>query len=131
MYGKRLRELRENLGLSQGAFAKQIGIRQTTLSSYEREVTEPKFEFIKRICSIYNVDAGWLMGLTDYHDLVDETFDDFADLISMGFSVDEAHRMVKDKFNRYGDMIMRLNYDNRKKVEEYCKQLQDEQDKGL
>ena len=129
MYGKRIRELRETLGMSQGQFADATKITQTTLSSYERERTQPPIEWIKFICNTYNVDAGWLLGLTDYHELIDETYDDFADLISMGFSPDEAHRIVKDKFNRFGDMVMRLNHDDQKKVEEYCKKLLLEQTK--
>ena len=129
MYGKRIRELRESMDLSQGEFADRLGVPQTRISSYEHERTEPSIDMIKRICSLFNVDVGWLLGMTDYHELITETYDDFADLISMGFSVDEAHRMTKDKYNRYGDMVMQLNYDNRKKVEEYCAKLQAKQDK--
>ena len=75
------------------------------------------------------VDAGWLLGFTDYHELVDQTYDDFADLISMGFTTDEAFRMTRDKFNRFGDMIMRLNYDNRAKVTKFCEELLKQQNK--
>lgn len=128
MYGKRIRELRESLGMNQGEFAKALSIPQPTLSSYERERTQPTFEMIKHICSLYNVDSDWLLGLTDYHELIDETYDDFADLVSMGFTPDEAYRMTKDKFNRFGDMVMSLNYDNRKKVVELCRKLQAEQE---
>lgn len=130
MYGKRIRELRESVGLNQGEFASALGIPNSTLSSYENERTEPNIDTIKRICSLYNVDAGWLLGFTDYHELVTEMYDDYADLINFGFSVDEAHRMTKQKFNRYGDMVMQLNYDNRKKVEKYCAELQAQQDEN-
>lgn len=129
MYGRRIRELRENAGISQGEFAKILGIPQTTLSSYERERTQPKIETIQTICSYFNVDAGWLLGFTDYHELVDQTYDDFADLISMGFTTDEAFRMTRDKFNRFGDMVMRLNYENRAKVTELCEKLLKQQEK--
>ena len=129
MYGKRIRELRESLGMSQGELANELHIPQTTLSGYERERTQPPIEVLRAICSIYNVDADWLLGFTDYHDLIDETYDDFADLVSMGFTADEAYRMTKDKFNRFGNMVMSLNYENRKKVIALCEKLQAEQDK--
>lgn len=123
MYGRRIREVRETAGLSQGEFASELGIPQTTLSSYERENSQPRFEILKKICSLYNVDAGWLLGFTDYHDLLDQTYDDFADLLSHGFTVDEAYRMTHHKLIRYGDMIMRLPYKMRDKVTLYCEEL--------
>lgn len=123
MYGKRIRELRESMGLSQGEFADRLDVPQSRISAYEHERNEPSIGLIKRICSLFNVDVGWLLGFTDYHELVTETYDDYADLINMGFSVDEAHRMTKDKFNRYGDMVMQLNYDDRAKVEALCEEL--------
>lgn len=123
MYGRRIREVRETAGLSQGEFASELGIPQTTLSSYERENAEPRFEILKKICSLYNVDAGWLLGFTDYHDLLDGTYDDFADLISHGFTVDEAYRMTHHKLLRYGDMVMKLGYADRQAVVDFCKNL--------
>lgn len=128
MYGKRLRELRESLGLSQGEFADALGIPQTTLSGYERERTQPKFEFLNRLCSLYSVDLGWLLGIkTDYRDVIGDTYDDFADLVGMGFSTDEAYRMERAQFEKYGDMVMRLNYDDRKKVVDLCEKLYSEE----
>lgn len=125
MYGARLKMLRGNLGLSQQQFAESLGVSQTTYSSYERERTQPPFDLLTKICSIYNVDIKWLLGVenTDWRDIISGQYDDFADLVSMGFSTDEAYRMEQEQFKRYGDLIMRLNYDDRKKVVEFIESL--------
>lgn len=117
--------LRQSLGLSQQDFAEAIGLSQTTYSGYERERSQPPFDILKKICSIYDVDVNWLLDMkgTDYHELLDGQYNDFADLVSMGFSTDEAYRMERDQFNRYGDMIMKLDYNDRKRVTDFVEQI--------
>lgn len=128
MYGKRLKMLRQSLGLSQQEFAESIGLSQTTYSGYERERSQPPFDLLKKICSIYDVDVNWLLDIakTDWRDIVGDSYNDFADLVSMGFSTDEAYRMEKEQFNRYGDMIMKLDYNDRKRVVEFVEQINKE-----
>lgn len=130
MYGKRLRELRETVGKSQKEFAAELGIPQTTYSNWEREIAQPKFELLERLANLYNVDIGWLMGAkTDYHTMLENQYDDFADLTQMGFSTDEAYRMEQELFNRYGDMMMRLNYENRQTIINQINELLKQQEK--
>lgn len=130
MYGKRLRELRETVGKSQKEFAAELGIPQTTYSNWEREIAQPKFELLERLANLYNVDIGWLMGAkTDYHTMLENQYDDFADLTQMGFSTDEAYRMEQELFNRYGDMMMRLNYENRQTIINQINELLEQQEK--
>ena len=130
MYGKRLRELRETVGKSQKEFAAELGIPQTTYSNWEREIAQPKFELLERLANLYNVDIGWLMGAkTDYHTMLENQYDDFADLTQMGFSTDEAYRMEQELFNRYGDMMMRLNYENRQTIINQINELLRQQEK--
>lgn len=123
--------LRQSLGLSQQEFAEAIGLSQTTYSGYERERSQPPFDILKKICSIYDVDVNWLLDMkgTDYRELLDGQYNDFADLVSMGFSTDEAYRMERDQFNRYGDMIMKLDYNDRKRVTEFVEQIMKEHEK--
>lgn len=130
MYGKRLRELRETVGKSQKEFAAELGIPQTTYSNWEREIAQPKYELLERLANLYNVDIGWLMGAkTDYHTMLENQYDDFADLTQMGFSTDEAYRMEQELFNRYGDMMMRLNYENRQTIINQINELLEQQEK--
>ena len=117
--------LRQSLGLSQREFAESLSLPQTTYSNYEREKCQPSFDILKKICSIYDVDINWIldMGKTDYRELLPNDYSDFADLVSMGFSKDEAYRIEQEQFKRYGDMIMKLNYEDRKKVVEFIDEL--------
>lgn len=60
-FGERLRELRGQL--SQEDFAHKIGTKQTTLSSWERNKTQPDFEWLGIISSRLHVSVDWLLGL--------------------------------------------------------------------
>ena len=60
----RLKELREQKGLTQAEFANQIGMLQQQYSRYEKGEREPQLKHIRRICRKFNVSADWLLGLT-------------------------------------------------------------------
>ncbi len=128
MYGRKLKTVRTNLGLTQQEFAEALDVPQTTYSGYERGTNEPPVDVLKKVCSLYDVDSSWLLDLkrTDYRELLINQYDDYADLISMGFSPDEACRWEKEQFDKYGDMIMKLNYDDRKRVVEFVNQIRKE-----
>lgn len=132
MYGKRIRELRKDAGLTQAEFAQQFDVAPSTISSYEVETNEPPIELLRQIASKYNVSVDYLLGnasaKTDYRTLISDEFDDFADYISMGYTVDEAEKMLSDAIEKYGKMIMRLHYDDRRKVEQYVKELREQND---
>ncbi len=53
-------------GISQQAFAKSIGTTQGTVSKWLSGIQEPRFSQIKNICKIYNVDANFLLGITEF-----------------------------------------------------------------
>ncbi|SDF69243.1 XRE family transcriptional regulator [Desulfovibrio legallii] len=58
-FGQRLKMVRGNL--SQAEFSKRLGIPQVTLGNYERDRNEPKFETLKKICSLLGIRADWLL----------------------------------------------------------------------
>lgn len=58
-FGERLKFLRG--GVSQSDLARLLGIRQTTLSNYERCRNEPNYATVRRICSHFGVDPEWFM----------------------------------------------------------------------
>lgn len=57
---ERLRELRQLLGLTQGAFAEKIGIKQGSLSDIERGKVGLSNANILLICKTFNVSENWL-----------------------------------------------------------------------
>lgn len=52
MIGTILRNMRLNAGLSQKQLAKMLNLADTTISSYERENSQPDFETIVKIANI-------------------------------------------------------------------------------
>jgi len=62
----KLKELREEKGLSQTKLGEALGVDQTTISQYERGVREPNIQTIKKICDFFGVSADYLLGRTEY-----------------------------------------------------------------
>lgn len=54
-YGKHIRDLREELNLTQEEFADNIGVTQKHISTLERGLKRPSVELIEKIVDIYNV----------------------------------------------------------------------------
>jgi len=61
----RLRELREEKGLTQTQLAKEIGVNQRTISQYETGINEPDIQTIEKLCLFFNVSAGYFLGFED------------------------------------------------------------------
>ncbi len=65
MYGKRIREIRKNNGLTQEEFSKKTGIPRVTICKYESEFLDLSTKAITAICKAFNVSADYLLGLED------------------------------------------------------------------
>jgi transcriptional regulator with XRE-family HTH domain len=63
--GKRLRDIRKKLNLTQGDFAKKVNVSSQVISNWEREYTKPNSEDIERIANNLNINPNFLYGLTD------------------------------------------------------------------
>lgn len=62
----RIKELREEKGLSQTQLAAELGLNQRTISNYETGVLEPNIQTIKKICKYFGVTAGYLLEIEEY-----------------------------------------------------------------
>ena len=65
MYGKRLKELRNEQKLSQTELAERLQTTQSTIGKYEREELQPNIDVIIQICLYFNITADYLLGLED------------------------------------------------------------------
>ena len=65
MYGKRLRELRLEKGLSQETLAQNLQTTQKNISKYELEFLDLNTEMIIKICKFFAISADYLLGLED------------------------------------------------------------------
>lgn len=64
--GERIKAARERRGLTQSALAEKMGIPYQSISQWERNVRNPKYETVKKIAAALDCDPEWLQtGVTD------------------------------------------------------------------
>lgn len=64
-FGERLKELRNQKGLSQDALAKELGFSKGALCYYETCARVPDITILDKVVKYFNVPVGYLMGYTD------------------------------------------------------------------
>ena len=65
MFRIRLKELREQKGLSQDAFSKDIGVSQSTVGNWESGTRQPKMDVLEKIARYFDVSTDYLLGRSD------------------------------------------------------------------
>lgn len=65
MFAKRLRELREEKGLSQRAVAKHLKITNKAYMHYENNGGQPRHEKLIALAKFFGVSIDYLFGLSD------------------------------------------------------------------
>ena len=65
MLGERLAYLRRREGISQKELGSKLNLSHYTISSYEKDRSEPNDEIKARIARYFNVSSDFLMGLID------------------------------------------------------------------
>ena len=66
MFTEIINDILKESGLSQENFAKKLGTTQGTVSKWLSGSQEPRYNQLKRICEVFNVDANDLLGIKDY-----------------------------------------------------------------
>ena len=107
----RLKELRLHKSLSQVALAEQLGVSKSLIGAYETGDRKPSYEMLTKLADYFRVSADYLTGLDQFE------ADDFADLVSHGYSIDEASLRTRSRELYYGKKMMALSYDNREIAE--------------
>ena len=101
--GKRLKELRDEQGLTQEEVANAIGVEAGAYSNYERETRTPDVQKLTALADFYRVTIDYLCGRT-------------------------THRTGGNPMDMYGARLFR---DLNKVIEKYEKLIQTYQDKTL
>lgn len=65
MIGERLYDLRKDFGYTQQQLADMLSLTKFTISSYEKEKTEPSDEIKIKLAQIFNTSVDYLVGFTD------------------------------------------------------------------
>ncbi len=64
--GKRLKELREERGLTQKELATLLHLNSVTYLHYEKAQRQPPLEILADMAAFFGVTVDYLLGLTDY-----------------------------------------------------------------
>ena len=65
-FGKKLRELRIEKGLSQRRFGELFNVCNQSISFWETGSREPDLDTLKRIAEYFDVSVDYLLGLREY-----------------------------------------------------------------
>lgn len=65
IFAARLKELRQEKGLTLNAVSKLLGCPLTTYANYEQGKREPSLFMLNLLCDVYDVTADYLIGRTD------------------------------------------------------------------
>lgn len=64
-FNERLKELRNDAGLSQKKLAELIGASQKAIDFWEKGINEPKASYIIALAKFFNVSCDYLLGIVD------------------------------------------------------------------
>lgn len=62
-FGKRLKELRKNAGLTQKQLADKIWVTKATISYYEQSERNPSPEILVKLAKVFHVTTDYLLGI--------------------------------------------------------------------
>lgn len=58
--GKRIREAREHLGITQSELARLVGVTNSAITNYEKDTSHPKESVLYKLIEVLKVDANYL-----------------------------------------------------------------------
>jgi len=65
LIGKKLKELREDLGLKQLDIANELGVSRSTYTQYETGKSQPDLNTVSRLADYFEVSTDYLLNKTD------------------------------------------------------------------
>ena len=97
MIGNRLKQLREKKGLKQEVLAKKLGITQQMVSLYEKNISEPDIETIKKLSEIFNCSIDYLLGKNESNNNTYKTKTKVEQILELadGLNIQEANYLIK------------------------------------
>ena len=113
-YGKRVREIRKNLGLTLEKFGQPLGVGKTAISNIENEERSLTDQMAKAICREYNVNYLWLT--EGKGDMFTVTPDSIVDELAEDFHLDEMDKKIIEKY-------LELSDEKRAIIKEYIKSI--------
>jgi transcriptional regulator with XRE-family HTH domain len=114
--GKRIKEAREELGLTQKELAEIVGVTASAIKNYETEISHPKEHILYNLIKALHVDANYL-------------FQD--ELVGIEIKKDPVFTESLDKkHSKAIDIFYKLSIEKQDIARDYLQYLLDQQDKG-
>ena len=62
MISDNIKRLRENMGLSQAALARKLGVTRASVNAWEMGLSTPTTQYIVALCKLFHVSADSILG---------------------------------------------------------------------
>ncbi|QNB46848.1 helix-turn-helix domain-containing protein [Thermanaerosceptrum fracticalcis] len=125
-FGERIRELREEKGLSQEELGKILKVAKSTISQYELGKRNPDPETLDNLANILDCSVDYLLGRTDERrpaeKVIEEAISDDAELLE--FFQDLKQR---DDLQLLFKQVKPLSQNTIKRIIKYIKMVEDEE----
>ncbi len=72
----RIKELRENAGLSQAALAKKLGISRSAVNAWEMGFSTPTTQYVVALSRLFHITADYLLGINSEYSIRIENYTD-------------------------------------------------------
>lgn len=72
-FGKTLKMLRQNAGLTQKQLAERLWLSKATVSYYEQSIRYPSPEVLVKLSKVFHVSTDFLLGIEDKKQVLDVT----------------------------------------------------------
>ena len=100
MICERIKETREQNGLTQAALAKKLGISRSAVNSWEIGISAPSVQYLIELSKLFKVSTDYLLELST------------REMIDISFLDDEEKRMIYsmlEYFKKYGSLVRDFN----------------------
>lgn len=110
--GKKIKQLRENKGLSQKELADSLGVTQQAIDAWERSITNPRKKSIDKLSSFFNVNGGFffeddIQNKTPSNEMIIKKENKPKDLIKL---------LEKEEYTLNGEIVTQEDRDKIKRV---------------
>ncbi len=93
---ERIKQLRNNLKLSQTAFGEKIGVSRDVIKNIDNNLVEAKPLMIKHICEVFAVNREWLEHGTG--EMFDESSPSIVDMLVEKYNLSDTARKILDVY---------------------------------
>lgn len=111
MIGKRIKILREELGLKQDELAKQLSVSPSAIGMYERNLREPNNELTLKFADFFKVSIDYLLGKTDIRN-PGEQINDVLNEAMIGMSKRDYEKLTETQKKQIRDFAIFVKNQN-------------------